>query len=138
MQDPKSPEDFTPEDFDTIPAMILKELGTRGGGLLDGSFELTDEWVANSMKEALWSVSAGGMAAGDLTVSPEIDDLSDEVLQEYAAFVFHATAKRDGGCHGAFVILGSDACENHALVVEDWMQRYEAQFDGNVYEHGLD
>ncbi len=129
MPDPKHPEAFTDEDFDTVPAMVLRELSERGGGLLDGSLELTDEWVAPSMMEALWSVSMGDIQAQDMKSDPAIAEMADEELQEYAASVFHKTASRENGCHGAFAALGGEACEAQALIIEDWMQRHEPESD---------
>jgi hypothetical protein len=125
MPEPKHPEAFTEADFDIIPAVVLQELTARGGGLLDGSLELTDEWVANSMTEALWSVAMGDLKHQDISKDAAITDLPDEELQDYAASVFHKTASRSEGCHGAFGVLGAETCEAYALTIEDWMQRHE-------------
>jgi hypothetical protein len=127
MPDPKHPEAFTEEDFNSVPALVLRELSQRGGGLLDGSLELTDEWVAPSMTEALWSVVMGKIKAQDIKPDPAVSEMADEELQVYGAAVFHKTAQRPSGCHGAFGPLGAAACEAHVLTIEDWIQRYEPE-----------
>lgn len=114
-------------------AACLSALWVGGGDLLEGTLEKVDEWVSEQLLEALWAVSHGEQGHhAHINIPGDINQLPPDQLQDYAAKVFLKAAGQENGCHGAFVGLGADACNDFAMRIEEWRERYQPDEDFDI------
>ena len=130
-------KDMTEQEVRSRATQCLTALAMQGGALLEGTLELMDADVSQSMIDELWSTSAKAPGSGaQINIPGDINELEDSELQEYAAAVFEKCAHIEGGFGQLFDNLGKSAASEVAMRIEEWRDRYRAEMSEDLPSMG--
>jgi hypothetical protein len=118
---------------DVLAAASLAAFQTliaRDFALFEGMAEWMEEEEVRDLARAAWDVFLAGIEGKASEDGHE--DLEDHEIQEYAAAALHALHARGGRERMATALAGLDLfeAESAAVVLEDWLSRYEPEEAG--------